>query len=503
MTKWVGAGAVLGAVALIAIGFLVGRLTDEGDDDAGGDADVSEQDENALDVGDWVRVDNAGGCLEVLIEFLQPGGPSGAVPICTGEGTALPIAAGPEEVEGEDYWLLTGVGWAPEGDLTFDHTGLFPYPERPELGSEGLIAFVAPDGDLWLMDADGSDQRRLAAGPVRASPMWSPDGQMIAYFSGESLIIVNLGGEELLRDAGPFTWGATGSEQAHWSPDSTMIAARKGGSVVVLGLDGRMLLEVENAEEPSWSSDSARLAFLVVEPDDQSALYYPSVGAWASLSDGVVHRLESEASFESYADGPPIWRPGSPTQLAYRNRLIGVDSGETVVEFPGTIVAWTADGMQALLGIDEQGILGHHFVLFDPSSPASEGVRSFLNLVSCQCDAPNWVIGRDEIHLSPLGGYALLKETDTQAATPGVMELHPTGRQGRFGPLSTLGGTVAGFSPDEGFVLLWKASSSGSDDPGAWPVAIWAVDLESSEITFLANGWWPAWQPSIAASASS
>ncbi|HEX5940614.1 MAG TPA: hypothetical protein VFZ12_09650 [Dehalococcoidia bacterium] len=299
MTKWVGAGAVLGAVALIAIGFLVGRLTDEGDDDAGGDADVSEQDENALDVGDWVRVDNAGGCLEVLIEFLQPGGPSGAVPICTGEGTALPIAAGPEEVEGEDYWLLTGVGWAPEGDLTFDHTGLFPYPERPELGSEGLIAFVAPDGDLWLMDADGSDQRRLAAGPVRASPMWSPDGQMIAYFSGESLIIVNLGGEELLRDAGPFTWGATGSEQAHWSPDSTMIAARKGGSVVVLGLDGRMLLEVENAEEPSWSSDSARLAFLVVEPDDQSALYYPSVGAWASLSDGVVHRLESEASFES------------------------------------------------------------------------------------------------------------------------------------------------------------------------------------------------------------
>jgi eukaryotic-like serine/threonine-protein kinase len=70
-----------------------------------------------------------------------------------------------------------------------------------QLSDEGWSASVSPDGsqivflklagfgetgqEIWLMRADGSDQRRIIAPPpngaMLASPVWSPDGHWIAY----------------------------------------------------------------------------------------------------------------------------------------------------------------------------------------------------------------------------------------------------------------------------------------------------------------------------------
>ena len=52
--------------------------------------------------------------------------------------------------------------------------------------ADGKIAFISDReglGDVWIMNADGSDPVNLTQGRHCASPTWSPDGTKIAYIS--------------------------------------------------------------------------------------------------------------------------------------------------------------------------------------------------------------------------------------------------------------------------------------------------------------------------------
>jgi dipeptidyl aminopeptidase/acylaminoacyl peptidase len=127
------------------------------------------------------------------------------------------------------------------------------------------IAFIKiPDtqtpfmvGEMWVMDADGSNPRRLAeadAGHGYAAN-WSPDGEWIAFVkrenpqeksadqSPDSLIsniyLVNVENGEL-KQVTSFSDGR--AETPHWSPDGTALAFNTV-------LDGRM--EVQLADVPT------------------------------------------------------------------------------------------------------------------------------------------------------------------------------------------------------------------------------------------------------------
>jgi Tol biopolymer transport system component len=66
----------------------------------------------------------------------------------------------------DDYWAV----WSPDGTrIAFDRTGPSAF------------------GDIWVMNADGSGQKRLTTSPGDdLGSAWSPDGEQIAFQSSRT-----------------------------------------------------------------------------------------------------------------------------------------------------------------------------------------------------------------------------------------------------------------------------------------------------------------------------
>jgi TolB protein len=124
----------------------------------------------------------------------------------------------------------------------------------------GRIAFDNFD-DVWTINADGTDLTRLTHSPgPDFDPSWSPDGTQIAFRSersGESEIwVMNPDGTGQRRLA-------DGLSPA-WSPDGSLIAFSGRAGLSLIGSDGtglRVLPHTGGGEYPSWSPDGLRIAF--------------------------------------------------------------------------------------------------------------------------------------------------------------------------------------------------------------------------------------------------
>jgi len=84
----------------------------------------------------------------------------------------------------------------------------------------GRIAFVTDDddglGDVWVMDANGADQRLLTEGGAR--PSWSSDGRLIVFTRDDDLIVVDVasGNERTLVREGQLVSGRVSGPA--WQP---------------------------------------------------------------------------------------------------------------------------------------------------------------------------------------------------------------------------------------------------------------------------------------------
>jgi len=205
--------------------------------------------------------------------------------------------------DAEDHWA----SWSPDGALIAFHTQRDGNREIYSMADDGsdasnlsrneaedLLPAWSPDGTqiaffttrdyeptetvsfpgaIWVMDADGSNQRPLTDRLVTASaPSWSPDGASVLYARevnglGEIHQVDAATGKEMrLSRNGSYD----GSPVA--SPDGAAIAfyahRRDSAVIVLMQPDGRGELEITGGPEdyyPAWSPDGSILCVTGLE----------------------------------------------------------------------------------------------------------------------------------------------------------------------------------------------------------------------------------------------
>ena len=96
----------------------------------------------------------------------------------------------------------------------------------PTWSPDGRRIAFANDGQIYLMNSDGSNLVRLAEGALATAPAWSPDGRTIAYSRlhdgqfGICLVRADVDSSLPTLVGHPRGWNA----HPAWSPDGSKIA---------------------------------------------------------------------------------------------------------------------------------------------------------------------------------------------------------------------------------------------------------------------------------------
>ena len=195
--------------------------------------------------------------------------------------------------------------------------------------------------DVFVVDADGRNTRRLTQGNEDALPgfygglAWSPDGTRLA-FRGDP---VSPGGWEIFvaQADGGGVHQVTDNDwhdfHASWSPDGRIIfiASTKRRVVRVMDEDGGSVQDLTPNgwdQNPVWSPDGSRIAFSRQSPSGGS-----DYEIWVMDADGNNQRQLTDD--DRWGENPS-WSPDS-THIAFHSRIIVFDTVENRFKVTGRL----------------------------------------------------------------------------------------------------------------------------------------------------------------------
>jgi len=214
--------------------------------------------------------------------------------------------------------------------------------------SNGSIAFVNPDDDLWLINPDGSNLRSLTQNlplTVTSHAAWSPDGAQVAFTAKDEGGTVHL---HIIRSSGPdpdlrtFPYAFAAAYSPAWSPDGQYIAFSayeandvRGTYVINVSSGGltRLAHDATYSDRHSgftWSPDGQWIAFTLrkadrhwsvfkARPDDSGLQEIAAMSGVFSCENQCVDCSNDPSFVQS-----PTWSPDGAqiTFLAGRGRSV-------------------------------------------------------------------------------------------------------------------------------------------------------------------------------------
>jgi Tol biopolymer transport system component len=182
------------------------------------------------------------------------------------------------------------------------------------------IAFASDrDGnyEIYVMDTDGSNQRRLTFDSQERdqSPSWSTDGKQIAFAKGRFIYVMSADGknERKLTE-----WGVDPA----WAPDGKKIAfyGRTDGGVgpvvpavfeiCVMDVDGGNRVPLTNRprtydHSPAWSPDGSQIAFVSENQNNPLGISFSDIFLMNANGSRQRKLTKRHSTFER----SPTWSP--------------------------------------------------------------------------------------------------------------------------------------------------------------------------------------------------
>ena len=286
--------------------------------------------------------------------------------------------------------------------------------------------------ELWVMDADGTGQRRVAAdiaGIYPADGAWSPDSTRLVV-DGLHVVDVTTGEATSLTSGRGPDWDPTGETIAF--SDVTSNETTYDEELYLIDADGtdrRLLVDTERLDSsPEWSPDGSAIAFVSGEGSGAPGQIY------VVRRDGTgLARVTTAGSL--YV--APEWSPDG-TQLVfetfdYRLYVVNADgSGERpLTGFAySTDPTWCADG-----------------TLYFSGAPTSPGPVAIYRL--SRSGIPERVVDGTQPDCSPLGRLAFVRDGDVHVLDPdeqGTPNLTASDDRSDFRPLWSPDGRSIAFT---------------------------------------------------------